>query len=68
MVRGHEATARRATAVARAQLLDPEESFQAAMDLWNVAGRNAMITEDRVRIREIAAARRAWAKIRARLG
>jgi hypothetical protein len=67
-VRGQEAAAKRSLAALRTAPLSPTASLRAALELIDLAEPDSLTAPDRVREREVLAARRAWAKLRARLG
>jgi hypothetical protein len=46
----------------------PQEAFDAAMELWDLKPELFDEEPDALRLREVDAARRAWARLRERLG
>jgi hypothetical protein len=64
MIAGQEMAARAARAAEN--VLTPEESFDAALELWSLCPERLAEPPDAVREREVAQARAAWGKLKAR--
>lgn len=51
---------------ASAEILTPEASFDAALDLWSLCPERLLEPPDAVRVREVEHARAAWKKLKVR--
>jgi hypothetical protein len=64
MVAGHALAAPLSSA--SAEILTPEASFDAALDLWSLCPERLLEPPDAVRVREVEQARAVWKKLKAR--
>lgn len=64
LIAGHELGAR--VSRSAADELTPEESFDAALDLWSLCPEHLGEPPDRLRVREVEEARAAWGKLKKR--
>jgi hypothetical protein len=64
MIAGQQLAA--STSRATATLLTPEESFDAAQDLWSLCPERLLEPPDAVRVREVEQARESWRKLKTR--